>query len=76
MIPEQQAAYVFAQSVSALIEALGMLSANMARIMPHELRSVPCSGGLPIPYFRPEKFSELIDKYGIGHNDVLGFYQQ
>lgn len=63
--PEQQAAYIFAQSVSALIEAIGMLSSNLYRI----------KSGL-FPLFPRDEFNALIAKYGIGHNAVLGFYQQ
>lgn len=69
--PEQQSAYVLAQSVSALVEAIGMLSANMA----HYYRPKEAENTL-MPYFRPDKFIELIDKYGISHNAVIALFQQ
>lgn len=69
MDSNQQAAYVFAQSVSALIEAAGMLSANMAHY--HRAKEAESTS---MPYFRPEKFNALIDKYGIHHNAVLGLF--
>ena len=65
MTPEQQAAYVFAQSVSALIEAMGMLSDNLDRARKGES-----------PGWYNEEFNNLIDKYGISHNAVLGLYKQ
>ena len=65
MIPEQQAAYVFSQSVSALIEALGMLSDNMDRARKGESQA-----------WSNDEFNNLTNKYCIGHNAVLGFYQQ
>jgi len=71
MTPEQQAAYVFSQSVSALIEAIGMFSANQAHY--YKAKEVE---GTYMPYFRPEKFNALIDKYGICHNAVLTVFQQ
>ena len=69
MTPEQQAAFVFAQSVSALIEAVGMLSSNMAHYQrPREAENTY------MPYYRPEKFTELIDKYGISPNAIHVFF--
>ncbi len=65
MTPEQQAAYVFAQSVSALIEALGMLSENLDRARRDES-----------PAWYNDEFNNLIDKYGIHHNAMTGLYQQ
>ena len=64
MTPEQQAAYVFAQSVSALIEAMGMISDNMDRARKGESQA-----------WYNEEFNNLIDKYGISHNAVLGTYK-
>ena len=63
MIPEQQAAYVFSQSASALIEAMGMISENMDRARKGETQA-----------WHDSEFNNLIDKYGIHHNAVLGFY--
>ena len=65
MTPEQRAAYVFAQSANALIEAMGMLSENLQRM--HRGESLA---------WDDDEFNNLITKYGIGHNDVLSFYQQ
>ncbi len=65
MTPEQQAAYVFAQSVSALIEAIGMFSENLDRVRKDES-----------PAWRNEEFNNLIEKYGIHHNAVISLYQQ
>jgi len=65
MTPEQQAAYVFAQSVSALIEAMGMISDNMDRARKGESQA-----------WDNEEFNNLIVKYGIHHNAVIGLYQQ
>jgi len=65
MTPEQQAAYVFSQSTSALIEALGMLSENLDRARRSES-----------PAWCNEVFNNLIDKYGISHNVVVGLYHQ
>ena len=63
MNPEQQAAYVFAQSVSALIEAAGMFSKNLDRARRNEA-----------PAWHDEDFNNLIDKYGISHNGVLSLF--
>ena len=65
MTPEQQAAYVFAQSVSALIEAMGMISDNMDRARKGESQA-----------WDNEEFNNLIVKYGIHHSAVIGLYQQ
>lgn len=65
MTPEQQAAYVIAQSASALIEAVGMMSDNLQRMRRGEAL-----------VWDNDDFSSLISKYSIGHNDVLSLYQQ
>ena len=65
MTPEQQAAYIFSQSVSALIEAMGMLSDNLDRARKGES-----------PGWNNDEFNYLIDKYGISHNAVTGLYRQ
>lgn len=61
MTPEQQAAYVFSQSASALIEAMGMLCENIERARRDESLA-----------WNNEEFTGLIDKYGISHDAVLG----
>ena len=70
MTPEQQAMYVFSQSVSALIEAAGMLSTNLA----HYYRAEDARN-LSLPHFSPGEFNKLIDKYGISHSAVLAMFQ-
>lgn len=65
MLPEEKAAYVFAQSASALIEAMGMLSENLQRVKNGESLA-----------WNDEEFNGLTIKYGIGCNDVLKLYQQ
>jgi len=65
MTPEQQAAYVFAQSASALIEAMGMC-----------VEATECLRRKDFAPYNEADFKELITKYGIGHNDILSFYQQ
>jgi len=65
MTPEQQAAYVMAQSASALVEAMGMLSENLQRVKNGESLA-----------WNDEEFNSLITKYGIGSNDVIGLYQK
>ena len=65
MTPEQQAAYIFAQSTSALIEAIGMLSDNLERSRRGESHAW-CS----------EEFNNLIDKHGISHNAVLTLFKR
>lgn len=64
MTPEQQAAFIFSQAAAALIEAMGMQAENQMRI--HRRES---------PAFVEGAFRDLIRSYGIGYNDVLGFFQ-
>lgn len=60
MTPEQQAAYIFAQSVAALAEIEGMKAENMIRE----------SLGHSMAYDHVA-FMEVIDRYGLHHNSVL-----
>ena len=60
MNENENAAYIHSQSSCAFIEALGMMSDNMALV---------AIGRQPV--FRGEAFEHLINKYGIHHNAVL-----
>jgi len=64
MTPEQAAAYVIAQAACVTAEVAAMQRANDD----HARR------GLNQP-FSDADFSALIDRYGIGHNAVLGLFQ-
>lgn len=64
MTPEQQAAYVIAQSHAAMIEAMGMVAENQHRTM----------NGMSIAY-GAEAFQDLINRYGISHNAVISFFR-
>ena len=63
MTPEQQAAFVFSQSVSALIEAVGMVETNKGRLARGEAMA-----------YSEQDFTDLIRKYGISHNAVLTLF--
>ena len=65
MEPEQKAAYVVSQSVSALIEAIAMMEEN--RWCETQGQSLAYGEG---------RFTDLIDKYAISHNAVLGLFNQ
>jgi len=60
MTDEQKAAYIFSQSVCALVEALGMMSDNMQRQMQ----------GYSMAY-DSIAFQQLLEKYGVHHNAVV-----
>ena len=64
MNENQQAAFIVSQSASALIEAMGMVAENEQR--KHRGESIA---------YPEAAFTALIDRYGIGHNAVLGFYR-
>jgi hypothetical protein len=63
MTPEQKAAYVFAQAVAAHIESLAMIAANTERE----------SQGMALAYDETA-FAGLIDRYGLGHNNIVSFF--
>jgi len=63
MTPEQQAAYVGAQTACALIELEGMKAENA-----HAL-----ANGMRQPYTITD-FNALIERYGIHHNAVCSTY--
>lgn len=62
MNEQERAAFIQSQSVCALIEALGMVALNMQRQ----------ATGNSMAYSDTD-FDNLIIKYGIGHNVVIGF---
>jgi hypothetical protein len=64
MTPEQQAAYVFSQAVAAMIEAESMKAMNAERVQ----------NGQALAYGE-EAFMELIQRYQIGHNDVISYFR-
>jgi len=63
MTDEQRAAYIQAQTVSALAEIEGMKAANKYR----EMR------GETIAY-NEDSFYAVVDKYGISHNAICSFF--
>lgn len=63
MTPEQEAAYVNAQSTAAMIEAMGMFAVNQ------KLLQV----GDP-PRYLFEDFTMLINQYGIHHNATISLF--
>lgn len=65
MNAEQQAAFIFAQAVSALIELEAMKATNAERELKGQAQA-----------WNEEAFMSLQSKYVIAHNDVLAFYQQ
>lgn len=59
---EEQAAYIMAQAACALIEAMGMQAANSQ--YPENQ-----------PYQKKD-FDAVIERYGIDHNAVIGFFRR
>lgn len=64
MTPEQKAAYVFAQTVSAMAEIEAMKALNTERER----------NGHALAYSE-EAFLQVIDRYGISHNQVIALFQ-
>ena len=62
MNENQRVAFVISQVACAMIEAMGMLAENNLRLV--SLRSLA---------YGEQAFAVLIDKYKIGHNDVISF---
>ena len=60
--PEKRIAFLNSQVACALIEAQGMTAQN---------EEAKLNGSTQIPYLKYD-FEQLIIKYGIGHNDVIG----
>lgn len=63
MTPEQKAAYVIAQAACAMAEIAAM-----------QARNARFSG--PDKYHEPKDFDAVIEKYCIGHNAVIGLFQE
>ena len=63
MTPEQQAAFINAQTAAALAEIAGMQAENSFRMMTDETIS-----------YDYEAFAAVIDRYGISHNAVCNFF--
>lgn len=61
MTREQAAAFIIAQAACAMAEVAAMQARNAAN--PHR------------PTHPPEDFEAVPDRYGIGHNAVLTFFQ-
>jgi len=61
MTPEQQAAFVYSQTACMLAELAAMQCANQGL------------GPYDMPY-GTEDFRALPDKYGLGHNAVVGMF--
>jgi hypothetical protein len=65
MTPDQKAAYVMAQSISALAEIEGMKAENTYRQMRGETIA-----------YRDEAFFSVCEKYGIHHNATIGLFNE
>ncbi len=64
MTPEQKAAYINAQCISANADIQGMIAENQHRL----------SLGLSIAYDE-QAFAEVPDRYGIHHNQIIDFFR-
>lgn len=62
---EQRIAYINAMVACASIELAGMMAANIDAK----------AAGLPLPYHQPD-IQGLIDRHGISHNAVIGFFTE
>jgi hypothetical protein len=73
--PELRAAYVYSQSVAALIEAMGMAAANAQHHL-EQAAYLAEKGNKPhgTPYTEKE-FKAVIEKYGIHHNAVVSYME-
>ena len=65
MTPEQQAAYIYSQTVAASAELEAMKAANWMREMKGETIA-----------YDETAFRQVINHYGIHHNAVLSLFQQ
>lgn len=63
MTPEQKAAFVFANSVAAMIELQGMLRLNADR----ERDDLA-------PAYSDDMIYDLLYKYRLGQDDIMGLY--
>ncbi len=64
MTPEQRAAFIIAQSVAMWAEMEGMKATNITK-----------QRETGFPQFELEDFRLLILKFGLGHNDLIKFFQ-
>lgn len=64
MTPEQQAAYVFAQAVSAMAEIEGMKAENEQR-----------KNRFESPAYTEDDFMRVPEKHSIDYNSVIGLYR-
>jgi len=64
MTPEQSAAYIFSQSICAMIEVEGLKAENADR----EQRGFAQAYG-------EAAFLAVLDKYALDHNTVMGTFQ-
>lgn len=64
MNENQKAAYVMAQAARVFALVAGMQAENQQR----------AAEGCAMAY-REEDFHRVVDEHGIGHNDVIGFFQ-
>lgn len=65
MSPEQKAAFIIAQAACASAEIAGMQAANLERD----------AGGYTIAYDEAA-FAAVPDRFGIGRNAVISFFQE
>lgn len=65
MTDEQKAAYINSQVMCASIEVAAMAADNMTALVLKE-----------VPKFGHDDFEALIEKYGLEHNNVVGFFHQ
>lgn len=65
MTDGQKAAFVFAQSVSALAKIEGMRAENMVRT--NQGRD---------PIYRAQEFERVPEEYGLGHNAILEMFHR
>jgi len=65
MTPEQQAAFITAQSACATAEIAAMTAANLQR----------SAGGFSLAYTEDD-FAKIPERYGITHNAIMVFFQE
>ena len=63
MTPEQKAAFINAQAVSALARIAGMQADNAYRIQANVA-----------PYYNMDDFNKVPDEFGLGHNTLISFF--
>lgn len=65
MTPEQQAAFIYATSVAAMIHMQSMIAANQQRESEGKAQA-----------YGEDEFLSLIDNYGIHQNATIEFFRQ